>query len=613
MPQTAATIEQRKAIMKGLATTHPDAAFDLFMRMVPYDQTGNYTSRPHWRQDDMGAAQPVTNREISECYEVALDEALVLARGNARLTARVIPLLGYGDKAKELLILENCRRIAEPQHGDNDREIVGNALRHRVHWLKNYNREHEVRDQECLEECDRLLAELAPRDLVLRHRWLFADSFIELPEYLEENDRFGRGGRADQVRDSALAEVFAAGGMTEVAGLAQAAHAGLVGFQAARSEETATAAAAWVIERFADHRNASWFRAFAGGLIRGLTDAARDDLARNVEEASKCLAWTSESTASFLVLFPSCPLIWELAGRLGVHELYWQKVAPDYWLLDDETSEREREVDFLLEARRPRTAFSVAHMMLERMQPARVAALLEAMVRGEEEDGPMLQAWDLNKAITIVEGANCLDEMRLASLEFALVPSHGERIQVKALVRIVTTNPGVFVELLSLMYRTKGEDRDKPIDQGRKRAADRSWQLIHRANRVPGTRDDGSIDGAKLTAFVDECRKLAEEKGILAQCESALGSIIAHAPAGADGIWPCEAVRPLLDRTGLDSLRNGLVTGVINRLGMTSRGIFDGGSIERGQAKYYRDQAAKVGSAYLTGDQTVLPAPTKSA
>jgi hypothetical protein len=56
---------------------------------------------------------------------------------------------------------------------------------------------------------------------------------------------------------------------------------------------------------------------------------------------------------------------------------------------------------------------------------------------------------------------------------------------------------------------------------------------------------------------------------------------------GDDGIWPHEAVRNVIKDMRNTQLENGMSIGVHNQQGVTCRGMFDGGTIERDAAKKY--------------------------
>ena len=64
IPQTAATLEQRIAVLDTLCTRHPAVAFQLLDALVNVGHdTAMPASRPEWRDDDAGAGHDATNQD----------------------------------------------------------------------------------------------------------------------------------------------------------------------------------------------------------------------------------------------------------------------------------------------------------------------------------------------------------------------------------------------------------------------------------------------------------------------------------------------------------------------------------------------------------------------
>ena len=67
-----------------------------------------------------------------------------------------------------------------------------------------------------------------------------------------------------------------------------------------------------------------------------------------------------------------------------------------------------------------------------------------------------------------------------------------------------------------------------------------------------------------------------------------IGQVLAYAPRDPEGIWPAIPVRELIEITRSHELERGLIVGVRNSRGVTSRAMNDGGTQERDLARYYR-------------------------
>jgi hypothetical protein len=265
-------------------------------------------------------------------------------------------------------------------------------------------------------------------------------------------------------------------------------------------------------------------------------------------------------------------------------------------------------------------------MDLNKVEPDLLADMLEGMLRGEEMDGPLLQSWDVAKAIKILERPGALPQDRLIRLEFGLVPALGFQGEHKAraLYRALLEKPEMFVELLCLVYKAENSEKRDDATEGERNAARIAWDVLHHCRRLPGLveadtdelttskseelEDDdddrptkqriAQIEPTKFDAFVQRARLLAKDKGRGTVCDITLGQIIAHAPADQDGTWPCRSVLEFLDRADCEDVRQGFATGTFNRRGVHMRAMDEGGSQERELAKTYRGYSRAVVDKY---------------
>lgn len=105
-------------------------------------------------------------------------------------------------------------------------------------------------------------------------------------------------------------------------------------------------------------------------------------------------------------------------------------------------------------------------------------------------------------------------------------------------------------------------------------------------DRVPGSRDDGTVDEDALLAWVEKARKLAEQKDRLERCDSKIGELFArHNHKEADGSWPCIPIRDALEEVGTEDILVGFEIGIFNKRGGHFRSLAEGGQQERGLAK----------------------------
>jgi hypothetical protein len=72
-----------------------------------------------------------------------------------------------------------------------------------------------------------------------------------------------------------------------------------------------------------------------------------------------------------------------------------------------------------------------------------------------------------------------------------------------------------------------------------------------------------------------------------------IGQIIAEYPEDID-IWPPEEFCKVIETINTASLISGFSTATFNKRGSSSRGPFDGGTIERGHAEFFHLKAKKI-------------------
>jgi hypothetical protein len=219
-----------------------------------------------------------------------------------------------------------------------------------------------------------------------------------------------------------------------------------------------------------------------------------------------------------------------------------------------------------------------------------VASVLERLLRPQEgDDHPgQIEGHSVGELLDVIAEPGRLPIARAASLEWSYLPAVGRFIRrPKLLHRALAEEPAFFVEMLSLVFRSEDEEKVEVSsdDAAKARVA---YELLDTWDVIPGSTEDG-IDSARLMAWVQEARVLAEGARRTAIADLELGEMLGRGAKGTP--WPPPAVCEVLEEINSDEIRRGFVLGVENRRGFTSRGLEDGGKQERGLAETYRAHA----------------------
>ncbi len=172
------------------------------------------------------------------------------------------------------------------------------------------------------------------------------------------------------------------------------------------------------------------------------------------------------------------------------------------------------------------------------------------------------------------------------------------RRPAKVLLRALSEEPSLFIKMLSAVFRPSEEvelsSPNSPILTQARAIASQAYRLLSLWNRLPGTREDGTLDGEVLETWIKQARALAKSVGREDIADSKIGEMLSASPIGADGNWPAEPVREVLDLFRSKPMLNSFQVGRRNRRGVTTRMPRDGGEQERALAAQYRAWAKAI-------------------
>jgi hypothetical protein len=100
--------------------------------------------------------------------------------------------------------------------------------------------------------------------------------------------------------------------------------------------------------------------------------------------------------------------------------------------------------------------------------------------------------------------------------------------------------------------------------------AENGRRLLTSFDRLPGTDAQGAVDVGVLQDWATGVLQLAGESGLKEVAEMLVGQILANAPADADGTWPCQPVRELLEDLQSGLVERSLRDKLYNRGGLTT-------------------------------------------
>lgn len=598
LPQTAADVQQRIKVIDLLIAREPEVAFDILEGLVQRGQQfATPAARPKWRDDDAGAGRVVTDVEFWEMHQAARKRLIQCSADNAQHLAKLFENTDARDGDEFAKVLTLAEPFTMPSAADEDREAIRTKLRKKIHWHRNYDETQGEALDELLSAVESLYERLAPADLVTRHRWLFLNHWTDLPLRVRDEDYSMKGGLQETARNSALNDIFQALGMGGVEHLIrECGNPYVVGSALSGTECGKEKWVEWIVENGNEFAHDKPVSLCISGLLCWLKEPHSTALIRDVLAQADIQMWSAEKCARFLVLARSERASWESAVVCGTEteQAYWSMVNPGG--LRGEDADMDFVLRKLLEAKRPRTALQCCQYDLKQVDAKLLFEMLQRFMHGEEPQEALPDSWHLGEMLTRLEKSGEIEKSALIQLEFGLFPAlrYGQEANAALLYDSIMTEPALFTELISILYKPAHGERDEPVTDALKDAAGTAWSILHGCSRQPGTRADGTIDHDAFNRFIDDARELCRQADRLIVCDQTIGQILAHAPSDDDGLWPFAPARKVLEPMEMEEMRRGFIIGTHNKRGVTCRSPWDGGEQERDLADHYRKYAEKL-------------------
>ncbi len=598
MPQTAAPLEDRVEALDGLRRRFPEVGWQICIQQVEQRHDVVLPSaRPRWRNDAAGAGQLLSGKDPYEFARKALGLAISWPTHNATTLGDLVERLGGMTDEERLSVWKRIDEWSRAERSDREKAELRERIRRAVltRWgslrgleAEQRNRAHAVCDQ------------LAPRDPVRRHAWIFADAWVgELVDDADDEPLDSRklAELSHELRSKAMMEIWSARGLEGALTLLADCDARAVGNYTAccaadEDRETEVLRTCLANDAGSDAQLDEFIRGFLGRF---------DDSARFALISTLAATATSDQTVRLFACAPFREQTWRLLDGQdqSVRDRYWRTVHPAMTKFNE--SETVEIIDRLLEVERPGDAFSAVRFDWERIETSRLKRLLLAL-QAEFAGNLELDRHALSLALESLSRRPGVTTDEMAQLEFAFVealdPRAHARHGIPNVERKLGESPLFFVRVLALMYERRDDDRDPPewrvgdVDSRflRRSAA---YRVFRQVTRIPCTDADGNVDAHSLVRWIAEARRLCKEHGRADIGDQKIGELLAEAPFDDDGSWPCQAVCEVLETIASEKVLAGFETGTYNARGSRMRRLDEIGAQERELSAGYRTWARR--------------------
>lgn len=592
MPQTAASLDERIAVLKMLAGQFPAVGWQLCLGEIwsgPRYAMDNY--RPQWRSDASGAGGLATQSDAGALIQCAIRLLLDWPSHNQGTLGDLVEQIEAFSESQQSTIWDLIDAWVRRQE---DEEVLA-KLRERIRRFALTSKGIHNR-QSTIDRARLTYERLEPRNLIFRHAWLFAQPWIEELQdgLVDQGLNFeARHRRIDKLRQTAMKEIWTAhalGGILKM--VEKDSHGHTVGHYAAACAIDVVSALQACLSR---EDSMARFDAFMRAFILARTNANPANLklllkvSRQVSQDQSDRLWRCA---------PFKAETWRLMDGLpeDVQTRYWRKVSP----LDHQFTEAEcaEVIDRLLAAERPWAAFAAMTHQWENVETGCFKRLLMALASGTAREGAVrIDTWHISNALEALGTRPGVAPHEMARFEFTFIDAlNSRRHGIPNLEKQLAESPAFFVEALSHCFKRKdgGQDPEEwqiDDDARRRDVAGAAHKMLRQTARIPGTEADGSINVDALLRWLKEARGLCAQVGRVEIGDLMIGELLSKAPAEEDSTWPCRAVCEALDTVASEDIARGLIIGKRNARGVVTRSVDEGGNQERELAEKYQHWA----------------------
>jgi hypothetical protein len=593
LPQTTASVEQRRTAISTLAKELPGVAWKLLLNTLPrVQQTSHGIHKPAWRDlGDLPWEKGVTQGQYWEQVSQYSDMAIELAIGDRGRTFELVQRIDDLPPPALEKMLAYLSSDAVLKLDEKAREPIWDELANVVTKHRKYRDADWAMLPEWVDKIAAVADAIKPNSLASQYARLFGNRDVELFE--EPQNIEAQMLQLEGRREKAVSDVFAASGIEGILDLVATVEApSRLGLSFGRVGTEKSDRDLLPSKLETDDKR---LQAFLSGYIANSFQGRGNDWAAGVIDAK----WTRSQVISFLVYLPFVPWAWDHAAPLlGEHEdQYWKRTGANPYETRDSLAPA---ILKLLKYERPVAALRLIYRESHSKRPIDSEITCDALIaaiRSKEEHRNM-DGYELGQLIKALQKDPNAKREKLYTIEWGysdLFVANRDIFPLATEERLAS-DPAAFSELIEYVYRAKGDESPKKeFTEAERRFGAAAWRVLREWHIPPGAKSDGAFDGDQLKAWVEVVLSRAKETDRLEACQSVIGKVLMHVPADPSGLWIHKYAADILNAKDADEMRAGLLNAFYNSRG--AHWVDPTGAPERGLAKKYGDYASAVESA----------------
>lgn len=592
-PGTAANLDKRLRVIDMIRKREPNVAWDLLCSLLPrIMDSSNPTAKPSWRDWKPEETSSVTYAEVFRATQEIVERQLEdVGSSGSRWKAIIEDLHEVGPEFDK--IVSRLGSLDPQALTEVDKVAIWDSLRKFVSQHRRFHDAQWALPAELVDRLDELQGRFEPNDPIVKRVWLFSDD-PDLP-YKRSDDEYEEA--IEEAQTKSIEDLHALGGLPLIFKLAEQVQCPWKVGTALGTTKLYDGSEGELLTQCLGSPNRSLQQLGMNFLIKRCSTKGLEWVV-GLQVQNEWTGWTPQQRADYFRCLAFTDRTTREALDLQDEEtqrLYWSEVGPSYGHGKLEGEFCEMVVEKFVKYDQLETAIVFLDLYAHRkecpVRPKLIAEVLTKATRGSvQEIDWKRHGHRVAKLLEHLAKSGQVPDTELAQLEWYFLPFLRFDRRPITLFKALADDPEFFVEMLKFVYLAENQEPQEATEEQRTRAH-YAHDLLLRWHRGPGLDADGSVSPEKLKTWISKALELASAHGRLKAAEHQIGKVLAHYPSGADGAWPHDAIRDLIEEHANDEMQNGITLGILNSRGVVSRSLYEGGRQEKAIAERYKEYA----------------------
>lgn len=448
-----------------------------------------------------------------------------------------------------------------------------------------------------LEPYKKLLSDIEPKNVVMKHRWMFEDMFLRLPQKIETDLEKDYRMKQD-IRDKAVKEILSERGREGI-------------WELISVVKCPSSVVNSMILLYGDGLLRDTCERFGKNIVdiaflqeffrRLFFQKGEDDYMRIIEDVKLYGNTTCLSVCLYAPEYNE--KLAAIANACGeeIETLYWQNISVVYVKIPNPM----QIIDKLIWVDRFDKALELIY---HNKNSSRIPDIIKVnvikglMFRGHQDFTPHIDWFYIDNVIEDLDKSEDPEIIQtLVQIEFFAYRAFADRRNINDLrfIKELMSKPELLIELIMMVYKSDdgNEEEVSESEQNNKKVMARcASSILYDLSCCPGVDEQGNVNPDVLRSYIYRLYELSVERHRTQVVDMVVGTLLGNLPRNVS--YPQAILGEIVEELKSDSVDEYIRIRIFNSRGVTVRGFAEGGDQERSLAALFRSYRDKVKFTY---------------